>query len=932
MSEAPRDPSARHDPSRWFLGIDDPGEDPRTLLGVPDGPFLESDVLDALRGRLAQIDAHADANTMLADELRLRLHAAAARLLIGAGDAGTHHDASDASLRGELLRAVGMSGGWNRDALRRVTMLAQVHGIEPTHLLKAVADLTRPQPVPVSLRPRRAEPAPATGDGRATARPGAVNRASERGVEDEPASYDAEMPPDEARAVKAVVLLVGAGMGLFILLVIVGVLVYVGSGPPGQQTPSEPAPDPIATDAPVQPAAPVQLFPAPSRVDEAPPSPPRAPQRVGDFTDVLRDVQSCVAGMDVDPAAALERFVAASRRVEGEWLRASPDAVVACVAAQVEFIYRASASPSRGVLAVRAALPAESPGEPLGASDIAALVWRGGLASRLMRERDIPSPVRDAVREAFARAFDAGAAPAEPTFRAGALGVLAGTPLRILPDARADDAALRRAEGAWDAYLACARALQQEGEALEQRLGVQALDTLLRDAPEPFQHRAVFDGVTRLAAALTWREGDATRGALLGWFESPVVSTTDLHAVTSALATRSGAVGVDFTMVLSPGASDAQRAELRDRYANVWGVVAGPTRSELVDRWIERAQEVLREDASGVPIRQLAGAVGAARLNEAAAMLWGGRSEGVAPLLSAGTPVPPDPGTNRDDAPALGRSDADVLTTTWAVRYINAGQAIPPRREALNNITQPPSPLEADIIVEEAVRGSPVQVRSDARQVVLRYSGEQAIVNALLEQAPTMPASRENTDLLRQVTLAQIPSPRDPAWRVSVRRALVERLTQLIADQGELAFVDRAHQDLAASYRARLLDAPSAAEPPAVEASAGVLRARLRGEAQGRLVTGREPVSLAELDARHAARVRVASGRVQVFAGEQVSACELLAYIVASERADAAAEARGTLQELDLARAGARHVFTQVHAAERAMLRLWLLRLGGLPA
>jgi hypothetical protein len=38
------------------------------------------------------------------------------------------------------------------------------------------------------------------------------------------------------------------------------------------------------------------------------------------------------------------------------------------------------------------------------------------------------------------------------------------------------------------------------------------------------------------------------------------------------------------------------------------------------------------------------------------------------------------------------------------------------------------------------------------------------------------------------------------------------------------------------------------------------------------------------------------------------------------------------LQELDLARAGSRHIFTQVSEAERAMLRLWLLRLGGSPA
>ncbi|MDX2132513.1 MAG: hypothetical protein SFY69_10735 [Planctomycetota bacterium] len=919
-------------PAQQFFGAD-VRSDPRSLLALPDGPYLDQDVLDALHARLATIDAHPNANSVLADEVRMALHAAAARLLIAASDA----PANDTSLREELLRAVGVSGGWNRDAMRRVTLIAQSHGIDADQLMAAVADLTRApaSPPPPRLRLREAAPPLPSPPPQTAVAPAARRIDVPSSTPPVPIGAD-EFPPIETgnRPVKVLVVAGAAIVGVVVLVAIVGVLILLGtpSAPPGA-TPPPPTPEIAQAAPPVAPAgadAPAQLFPAPPPQTPAP-TPPPTPARVGDFTDVLRELDASVQALELDPDAALDRYERACRRVEVEWVTGSPDAVVAAVASQVEFVYRASDSASRGAIAVAAAIPpdARAASAPVSASLVSTQTWRGGLAARFLRERDLPTPVRDACRDAFARAFAGGSAPAETTFRAGALASLAALPARLLVPPNADERTLRDADQAWDAYLATARALQGDGESLDQRFGVQAMDQLMREAPEPFQSRAVFDALTRLTATLSWREGDATRNALLGWFGSPAISGADLHAVTAAIATKSGAPGVDFTMVLSPGATDSQRSELRERYGSVWGVLAGPTRSELLDRWMTLAREAL-VPPPGTPAGDIAAATTLARLNEAATLLWAGRTEGVASLISAAPLQPPAPPTPGASAPALLRSDADVLTTTWAVRYLSAGQAIPPRREILNQISQPPSPLEADIIADEAMRGSPVQVRQDARALVLRYSGEATIVNALLELSPTLPATRDNSNLLAQVCLSPLPSPRSPQWRVAVRRALVERLIELVTDEGELAFFDKAAAEIATSYLGRLGDtAADAAEPPPPEASAATLRARMRRDAESLLVTGREPFGLLELDARRAARVQVASGRIQAFAAEQVSLCELLAYMVASERADAASEAKAALADLEASRAGARHVFSQIEAGERAMLRLNLLRFGG---
>jgi len=170
-----------------------------------------------------------------------------------------------------------------------------------------------------------------------------------------------------------------------------------------------------------------------------------------------------------------------------------------------------------------------------------------------------------------------------------------------------------------------------------------------------------------------------------------------------------------------------------------------------------------------------------------------------------------------------------------------------------------------------------------------------------------------------------------------VRRALVARLLDVLADQAEYGFMDAASADLAESYRGRLLRPGQSrtrgdgSAPPA-EVSAAAYRERLRLEAEGLLVTSPMHTALGELDTRRVARGRIATGRVQEFAVEQLGVVELLAYIVGAEKPGASREIVACLRALDDSRRSARHVYEQVHAAERAMLVLWRLRAGEMPS
>ena len=108
-----------------FLGPDVAVGNPVALLGIDSDLLTEDAVMVGLRSRLEVINASPLADTGEADEVRMLLHAAAARLL-GALQRRTPTDQPPARDGVQPLHAaLAMGGGWTRDSIRQIAMMAR---------------------------------------------------------------------------------------------------------------------------------------------------------------------------------------------------------------------------------------------------------------------------------------------------------------------------------------------------------------------------------------------------------------------------------------------------------------------------------------------------------------------------------------------------------------------------------------------------------------------------------------------------------------------------------------------------------------------------------------------------------------------------------------------------------------------------------------
>jgi hypothetical protein len=244
--------------------------------------------------------------------------------------------------------------------------------------------------------------------------------------------------------------------------------------------------------------------------------------------------------------------------------------------------------------------------------------------------------------------------------------------------------------------------------------------------------------------------------------------------------------------------------------------------------------------------------------------------------------------------------------------------------------------VECEVVTGEALRGSPAAVRSAAREVVKRHSASPAMVNALLEAAPAMAVSMENTDLVEAVTSVRLPALRDRSWRLAARRALVERVIELAAGLGDLGVIDNLSAMLLASYKERLnafggneSAAPASGDAALLVLHASAIRVRWEREAERVVASGREPLSLAQIRQHAASRLGISGGVVQEFAAHQLAAFDLMAYFIAADDPVHAPAVAGIADQLAVDRRSARHVLAQIRDAERAIARLWVIRLTG---
>jgi hypothetical protein len=915
------------------------------LLGLRPAECTPAAIEAALERQLDRVAQHPEGDTPAGDEVRLALHAAAAqlrdpdvrRLLIEEGvQAGVRAAVEAGALPPSALYAAATAGGNGRAE----------HGVRPT-------------PQPSYDRP----PAP---------------------VREVPAPLPTfSTEPDPNTGVRRLLLVGGIGAGLLVMLLVVGLIVMTPSRPAAtpapaggataSATPPSPAPAADAPDA----ASGVSAAGAGAdgAVAGAPAKPATLTKPVRtqyvEASLVLKDLRDATAKAKADPAAGVRALAPAVARLADWWARYDVGERRAADDAVVEFFYvvgpdREQSAAALELLASRARLP--EPGAALLDADaVWPAAWAAGVLTRLTLERELPRHLGAGVRAALNDALGAGRAATTPTFESGASASLARMP-GLIVGAWEDAGSGGKGPGSTEALRRWCDAVEAvtrdpaEGE----RLLVDALERLLLAGPEPESDRAAFEAVELLASKVRWRAGGAGRERLLAWFADERITPGDLRVLTGAVAGKSSAEGVDPTMVLSITATPDDRVQLRARYALAWGMVSSDERKEALAQWRREADALLAAPApSPDDLSRVLAVAAAARHNEAGRLLWLGDAAGAAKLMKetpdllrlvasgqgtgpgAGVVGFPPAATPPTQTPAAnprgvggsgllgggGPAGADTAAATWAEAYLRAERNIPVRLQRLSEletVPRPLSPADAAVLVQEAYLGSPEQVRSAAQKWVVKFNDDATVVKACLDQLP-WPRVRSVSQTIEGVARTPLPRLSDPDWELAARRALVDRLVGMVASSGAEAAVDSAASVISECYaRSSGVAAGPADESPAARATraAAALYKLWRAEAERLPPVPGAPITPAQADRRRAGRARIAQGPLQEFGAEQVSICEVLGSIVAAERPARAADVSGVLATLAADRRAADHVLGQLLATERAMTRLWALRLG----
>lgn len=940
-----------------FLGEGAAEGGPMALLGLGPREITPARVEAALQHRLECVDEHAQAFTPEADEVRLALHTAAAQLL-------------DPKVRGELLRQVYGEDARVEDAVPpplppstdRVDLLAPL-GREAASGVPVIESLVPPdgdrtQEV-VAARTARYE----------RERP----RSDESDREGD--SYAAFRGERVRRGVPGVVWVGGACViglvgGAIALVVLQSkspsagpAATSVAAQVQGATTPSDPAPQPVASASGGASGAPG------TDSGEVPVA------RVG-FVEpgvVIRELRRLAELAKQQPEEAARKAGAAIAPLADWWCqydlaqrRAAVDAVV-----EVYFAIAPQSAPAcRMSEMLRAwagdAISAQAATAGTEPRRERAPYWRSafalGVLTRLGGERDLPRSGAACVSEALNQLLGAGRSDATSTFEAGAIAAFraiaprlgeAGTESGVLTLA---GARLRVGD-----FVSGVRAAAHDDPAMTERVLVDALERLVLDAPEADRDAGVHAVMGELVAAIKWRasgDGGSGRKRLLEWFRDQRVTISDLHVLTTALTARSSAEGVDQSMVLSIGGTPDDRVRVRSQIAKAWNMGDVETRVQAIAE-LASAASVLMQPLGGTgasaDLETLATAARGERYCEAARLIWYGDAaaglsymrdtQGVidTALVSAsaagGFTAPagpaPVPGSGKlstsGGAPAQGQPTITDGDGAWSERYLQAERNIPVRQEVLAQLGTMQRPIgitDASVLVEQAMFATPAQVRMRAQFWVKRFATDASIMQATLEQLPGAPRIPSVGDMIESVAGARLPKVSHPGWELAARRELVARLLASIAESSEEAGVDRLAAVIAGAVSSNT-PGPQGDDMPK-RAAAGARAMWDRWHAEALAVSGVPglPAKLGDVERRRQSRLSVASGPVQVFVAEQLSIVELMGIVVTAERPASKVRIAEALGGLAADNRAARHVFAQLLACERAKVRLWLIRLG----
>lgn len=949
---------------------------PFSLLGLAPSECDDNAVQAALHRRLARLAQHPQGSSALAAEVRLALHVAAAQLRdpmvrerlfalyhgtdaprepgdyfvarIGAGLPDDAHPSSgsDAMLRETAVAIIAHSGGWNERAKRRLAAMLHALGRPPELMPQLLAQVQRSAARPgylVHELPRSNQPAA----GRS------LMLVRQRTVA---ASVSVRHP---LHRLAAILILISLCMSA-VLLTAWTARIYRDRGSlvsavndamrwPEPQVSRSRSAAPLTDTIRL-----LERSPRPAGND--------AELMLGsddEIDQVLERIRHSTRLIRTDVAAALEMFEPSERAVAQSWCRFPYSYTVRAQQDVTEFIREASLRAPNAAALIVERLVRNARFEPDGSGlydgrEIWRTAWSIGMSGRLRREREIDLELRNQLDAHLAEVYESVRPPENDVFWDNALAGLSAIAIEMLPvrhaGSRIVDAPL-----AWILWNDAVRAASYADTTKGQRVILDVLDAMLRAGPGVSSGEEPSIAIQAMLGAVDFDAGGIGRERVIAWLDDYGISNSDLMYVSRWLIDAAVIPGLSDELELDTSLSRSDRGRLRDRYARVMGLPLREQVSLLEQRWLDEARRGLNVSEEARECAQRLEALAMlAYLNCAATHRWRQQEQAGMAALREALMQPGMMRTLRGRVEFQLSDPVDQIRKgrltdgEWASQYLGAGRTVDLRLQRLNDLRHLPHPIgpvDADVLAETAMFGVPIEVRRRAQRIVVAMASNPAVVNGLLESLPEAARDDHVIEMIEQIAGARLPSARDPAWRVQARRALVGRLIEMIAWH-RVGTADHFTRSVGLAYAGAMealsgmqrqesensenhaSNTPDKREANDLINSTSRLREVWLGEAAMYSTTDMGFASLEGLLRRHEARRLLARGPLQSFSMEQTSLAEIMSLVVALENPSKQDEVRLVLADLALRRREAEHVYDQMLAAERAMLRLWMIRFG----
>lgn len=872
-----------------ILRVGNPGN-PFEVLGLPVGPVSESDVIDALAERMRLIAVHPLSETPEGNEVRLAVHAAAAQLLDSAIRSALLERAGIVESRAKLprtpraarppetalgpraLMVIASEGGWNPRAMRRIALLAHAAGVASSSVPRVVRDLA--------------------GDSRQRETSAVADRRGTTPRRADPKQAVAGTAPVGFTAIAAAVAI--------LLLGVTWISLSARSRPDAAQAaapqqidapPTSSNPETTSVGSPpdeVAAEAPERVIPAPS-LDQP------------DWSLALIAIRDAKEQTDAETAVRIADGIAES------WYTRDRNELSGIANAFVDVVFLMNEDDATQLVSAMA--------DRIRERRASTASFHAGLLSRLSFERSLPTPVDNAIISAMVSTIGTRQRAIDAPFERGASRGLQYV-ARGWTESAADTEELRD-------WLAVVDLIGRGNSDLAGRVVRDAAESLLRAQRDVVGDTDSLRAIEALAERMDPTTDAEAAGLVLRLLADEGIPVRAASALVNAIARNQPPGGTAAPIRLAATASATDRSSVRARLAEQWLQQTEATSdSSAVAASIERHRD---GDIPSTPQGLIADTVVSARLSNACQfLLWGAPSESTSLVSSLRT----DLDRILSQRPS-GRSSSANSGDAWAIRYLEAKRNIPVRLSLLNEMVQRSGSLgaiAAEIVVAEAVNGSPARVRREAQSVVAVNADEPAVINAVLEVLPTAPRVRSVGELVERVSARSLPAINDPGWPFEARRAVVDRLLELESGSRESDAIDRLAALLADEY-SRLATNGSSTTNALDESMRHVIESRLE-QIQRIDLAGAAAPRVAELLQRRAGRLALAEGAVTRFAAEQVTAVELLAVIVELETPHLRGVVREEMDQLARGRGESRDAFEQIARTERAGLTLWSLRVG----